>query len=313
MARELANIRLDIWISQDFRDLTEAEQRLYFTLLTHDSLSYAGVAEWRPKRLAKLATDSTGDHVEEVGRSLESKRFILIDEDTEEVLVRSFLKHDGLLKQPRLTVSMVNAYGATASQEIRAVIIHELRKLVDAGHDWAGLKHERVVNLLGEPSAPIEDFISPKPCPTFDPNVAQDLGLHTGAEFPPSSAQGLGLHTTTATSTSSKEDREHGRKKPSTPLPPDWAPTKEHQARAEQKNLDLDQVAASFRAHAEAHDRRAVNWNAAFTQWLIKEKPGPPPSQQPSRSAWDYTEDDYRRAEEKLEQRATRGEPVFPF
>lgn len=187
--------------------------------------------------------------------------------------------------------------GATASQEIRAVIIHELRKLVDAGHDWAGLKHERVVNLLGEPSAPIEDFISPKPCPTFGPNPAQ----------------GLGLHTTTATSTSSKEDREHGRKKPSTPLPADWAPTKEHQERAEQKHLDLDQVAASFRAHAEAHDRRAVNWNAAFTQWLIKEKPGPPPGQQPSRSAWDYTEDDYRRAEEKLEQRATRGEPVFPF
>lgn len=192
MARELANIRLDIWTSQEFRDLTEAEQRLYFLLLSHDSLSYAGVADWRPRRLARFAASSTPESIEQIGLALQAKRFILIDDDSEEVLIRSFLKHDGLLKQPRLTVSMVNAYGSTTSENIRSVIIHELQKLMDAGHDWAGLKHERVRNLLKERSAPIEDFISPKPCPPFHPNVGQGLGLHTS--------------TTTATSLSKDSD-----------------------------------------------------------------------------------------------------------
>src|SRR5699024_12062525 len=32
---------------------------------------------------------------------LQSARFVFVDESTDEVLIRSFLRHDGLLKQPR--------------------------------------------------------------------------------------------------------------------------------------------------------------------------------------------------------------------
>lgn len=32
----------------------------------------------------------------------------------------------------------------------------------------------------------------------------------------------------------------------------------------------LGREVEKFKAHAEANDRRAVNWNAAFTQWLIR-------------------------------------------
>lgn len=59
------------------------------------------------------------------------------------------------------------------------------------------------------------------------------------------------------------------RKKPSTKLPADWAPTDEHKARCAQDGLDLPAQVARFKAHAEANDRRQVNWNAAFTQWLL--------------------------------------------
>lgn len=199
MARGQANIQRDIWTSQEFRDLTESEQRLYFFLLSNDTLSYAGVGDWRPKRLKKFAADSSAEHMAKVGESLQSKSFILIDEDTEEVLIRSFLKHDGVLKQPRLTVSMANAYGGIASEKIRAVLIYELRKLSASGHDWEGLKSQRVQNLMRERAAPIEDFISPSSSPTFGPNPDHGLGLRTEANVGPSDGQGLGLHTSTLT------------------------------------------------------------------------------------------------------------------
>lgn len=57
-------------------------------------------------------------------------------------------------------------------------------------------------------------------------------------------------------------------------LPDDWQPTAEHAARAKAKHLDLDTEADSFRHHALSHARKATRWNAAFTTWLIKAKPG---------------------------------------
>ena len=57
------------------------------------------------------------------------------------------------------------------------------------------------------------------------------------------------------------------------PLPADWNPTAEHAELAAELRLDLNLQARKFRAHAETHDRRAVRWNAAFTNWLLNSKP----------------------------------------
>lgn len=59
------------------------------------------------------------------------------------------------------------------------------------------------------------------------------------------------------------------RKRPAKPLPSDWRPSKEHIDRATAEGIDIKSEYRAFRAHAEANDRRQVNWNAAFTQWLI--------------------------------------------
>jgi hypothetical protein len=59
------------------------------------------------------------------------------------------------------------------------------------------------------------------------------------------------------------------RKKASTKIPVDWQPTDEHKTRCTQEGIDLSTQVARFKAHAEANDRRQVNWNAAFTQWLL--------------------------------------------
>ena len=71
------------------------------------------------------------------------------------------------------------------------------------------------------------------------------------------------------------------RKRPATRLADDWKPTEAHWERRHD-GIDVQLEADTFRAHAEANDRRCVNWNAAFTQWLLKARPGGRPASQPS-------------------------------
>lgn len=60
-----------------------------------------------------------------------------------------------------------------------------------------------------------------------------------------------------------------------TPLANDWHPTEAHEERARENRLNLEAEVEAFRLHAETHGRRCVNWNSAFTTWLIKAKPQP--------------------------------------
>jgi hypothetical protein len=67
-------------------------------------------------------------------------------------------------------------------------------------------------------------------------------------------------------------DKSTARKKPAVRLPADWQPTDAHLQKRDD-GIDVQREADTFRAHAEANDRRCVNWNAAFTQWLLKARP----------------------------------------
>lgn len=71
---------------------------------------------------------------------------------------------------------------------------------------------------------------------------------------------------------SSSSPKATARRQPSRPMPDDWQPTEAHWGRRHD-GIDVQREADSFRAHAEANDRRCVNWNAAFTQWLLKARP----------------------------------------
>lgn len=62
------------------------------------------------------------------------------------------------------------------------------------------------------------------------------------------------------------------RKRPATHLPDDWKPTEQHWEKRHD-GIDVEREAQAFRLHAEANDRRQVNWNAAFSQWLLKARP----------------------------------------
>ena len=255
MARDRANINTGIWTDDEFIDITRDEQWLYFLLMTDPKLSYAGVTDWRPGRIAQRSSNTTKEDIEQAGAMLQAGRYIFIDEDTEEVLVRSFLRHDGLLKQPRLGVSMFNAYGSIASKDIRKVVIHELKRLHDEFPEWKAFGVDKVRELLKLSSADMSEF-TPSVTPGFTPNATQ----------------GQGMHTSTATSTSTSKDVEGSGESQSRAvrLPDGWQPTDAHKKFAAENSLNLDNEIANFRDHAQANDRRQKNWDASFRMWLRK-------------------------------------------
>jgi hypothetical protein len=65
------------------------------------------------------------------------------------------------------------------------------------------------------------------------------------------------------------------RRKPTRPIPDNWAPAERHHSKAAERGIDCDLAAQKFQAHAEAQDRRCVDWDRAFDSWLLNERGTP--------------------------------------
>lgn len=152
----MAMTQVSIWGDDDFLDLSPMAQWLYWHLMSHPDLSYCGVADWRPGRIVPKAAGLTIDVVESAADELCHGRYVIIDEGTEEVLVRSFVRSDGLLKQKNMGVAVAKAYASVASREIRGVIVHELKRLHGENRDWtswealSGVLRKRSINPFAE-------------------------------------------------------------------------------------------------------------------------------------------------------------------
>lgn len=274
MARDYAQLRTDIWADDQWRTLTPGAQWLYELILTSPSLSLAGVADWRPSRIAKLARGLTVEAVRKYADELARGRFVVFDDETEEIVARSFLRHDGVLVNPNLWKSLGRDFAGIYSPTIKALVAEEVARL-------------RSEHPTGMPTAKGG---------TVDPWSSRHLQtlMKSGSETPTDTPTDTGSETPSPT----PSDRGSDRGSPPTPTPiprnashssarakgksrevalsKDWSPTAEHIERAKSLGVDVISEAESFRLHAEAHDRRAVNWNAAFTMWLKKAKPQTP-------------------------------------
>lgn len=136
MARKFAQILVTIWDDDDFLDLSMSEQWLYQHLVTQADLSYAGVMDWRPKKITQKSADITLEDIQIAASVLEAKQYIVIDEGTEEILVRSFIRNDGLLKQKNMGAAVAKAYASVGSRNLSGVIVHELHRLRTENPSW---------------------------------------------------------------------------------------------------------------------------------------------------------------------------------
>lgn len=281
MPRDHARINLAIWADPDFRALPPPAQHLYLLLWTAPGLSYCGVHDWRPARLSGLSGGQTAQAVVAAGDCLQARHFVVVDDDTEEVLVRSWARFDGLMKQPRMAVSFATAYAETASATLRKVLTNELLKIRDADPGLACWNDKRVTSLLDFPSVSAKAL--PTPTDPFGPGFTHSVtpGLGPGLDqtqgkvypsvyTPPTPAPYSSLHDVRDEAAIEASGKTTGRKRPSTRLPDDWEATDAHRSYAGEHRLRLDYEVAQFRDHATANDRRQVSWDAAFSTWLRK-------------------------------------------
>lgn len=156
MARTFAQTHVSIWGDDDFLDLSPMAQWLYWHLYSQPELSYAGVTDWRPGRIVPKSSGLTLDVVESAADELTQACYIVIDDGTEEVLVRSFMRSDGLLKQKNMGAAVAKAYASVASRDIRGVIVHELKRLHEENPTWtswpalAAILRKRSINPFAD-------------------------------------------------------------------------------------------------------------------------------------------------------------------
>lgn len=277
--KDHARINLGIWGDDDFRDLTPPEQHLYFVLWTSPTLTYCGAGDWHPGRLAQLAGNWTRSSVEQAAAGLSRKLFLLIDADTDEYLLRSWIKHDGLWRTPNMAVSVANARAALASRNLRGAVVHEVLKIREKHPDSGSWKRNAVVSMLEQsPVDPAElEPFNPPPNPGSNPpsnppaNPGPNPWVEIGAN-PPSTP----TPTPTPLLPPTPESYTHAsNRRPATPIPDDWTPNDVHRAKLGKlpAGVDLEAEAEAFRNHALSVDRRQANWDAAFHNWLAKARP----------------------------------------
>ena len=129
MPRTHARIAVTIWQDEDFLAQPVTAQWAYMLILSQPDLSAAGVLWYRPARWASRAANVAAEHVERAVTFLEAARFVVVDRDTEELLVRTFIKNDQIWKTPNVFLSALRTVPGTLSRTLRATLREELQRL----------------------------------------------------------------------------------------------------------------------------------------------------------------------------------------
>lgn len=172
MARSQANLKFSIF--DGLRGLSREAKLLYIRLLVEPTMTQAGVGALRERRWAR-DTEMTLAEIEKALRELDEKGYALYDEDTEEFLVRTLIRNDGIAEKPNVLWAALRAAVAVESPRLRKVLASELRKLPPKPADK--IRDGKVVYRYPDPHA-VADQLDPD---TATPDPGPGAGVDTPA------------------------------------------------------------------------------------------------------------------------------------
>jgi hypothetical protein len=129
MARGHGRILTSIWEDEDFKALDPAEQRLYLFLISQPNLNHAGLLDLTLRRWARKARGLTVAELEKTIAALEDARFVVMDDDTEELLIRSFVRNDGVWRMPKVMGAMVSGALEISSKRLQRALLDEMDRI----------------------------------------------------------------------------------------------------------------------------------------------------------------------------------------
>lgn len=151
--RKYAKAYVGLMRDQDFLMLESDERQLFTGLWMDPDINNAGVFPWRPEQMAYLIGGSaTPEDVRRCASVLQERKYVFVDESTGELLVRSYIRHDDVVRQPNMVKPMLAAFTATRSPMLRQLIINELHRLRDEHRPRSGkadgFQNDDLIHLL---------------------------------------------------------------------------------------------------------------------------------------------------------------------
>jgi hypothetical protein len=151
MARGHGRVLTSIWDDADFLALDPPEQRLYLFLISQPNLNHAGLLPLTLRRWSRKARGLTSAELEKTLQALETARFIVMDDDTEELLIRSFVRNDGVWKQPKVMGAMVSGAMEISSRRLRQALLAEVDRVpLDELSDEPGARGPSIRQQVSE-------------------------------------------------------------------------------------------------------------------------------------------------------------------
>ncbi|MGW2010937.1 hypothetical protein [Streptomyces nigrescens] len=129
MARGHGRILTSIWEDEDFKDLDEQQQRMYLFLISQPNLNHAGLLDLTLRRWSRKARGLTVAELEKRIAALEETRFVVVDDDTEELLIRSFVRNDGVWRMPKVMGAMVSGALEISSRRLQRALLAEMDRI----------------------------------------------------------------------------------------------------------------------------------------------------------------------------------------
>jgi len=129
--REFGLILLRVWSDPEWIGLPMHGQWLYEALVSQTEINHAGVIPLTSRRWSRLCSNRDQGMIEDALKVLaeHEQRYVIIDEDTQELLVRSFIRNSGKWKQPNMFKTALMQAQQVHSAAIRAVLGAEILKL----------------------------------------------------------------------------------------------------------------------------------------------------------------------------------------
>lgn len=135
MANAAGLLKESIWRDKEFRALPRTAQATYAQLISQKELDRAGM---QPLQVAKWTKGCDTITVEDFAadlKVLEQRRFVFVDEDTDELFIRSYMRHCDVARYPNILKNALRCAGMVASEKIRFELAKELRRLHKADAD----------------------------------------------------------------------------------------------------------------------------------------------------------------------------------
>lgn len=172
MPNSAGMLKESIWRDKDFRALPRTAQASYAQLLSQKELDRAGMLPLQVSKWAKGCDEITEADLWVDLKLLVERRFIVIDEDTDEVFIRSYMRHSEVVKYPQYLKNAIRCAGMVGSESLRHELATELRRLRNKD---ATAKADEI-----DPSPTVPEpfthpaFTVPEPCSTSDGTVNGD-------------------------------------------------------------------------------------------------------------------------------------------